>query len=104
MNDDDIFEDEAKNRCKKSEIIEIEKDEEMYPDEKRKVCPATRNNALRDLDILVKAFDILFDPDLIENTLVGLTPAERMKLYDHDLYNDRDIETKKGWTIQELLP
>jgi len=104
MDNDDIFVDETGNNCKKSEIIEIELDDEIYPNEKRKVCPTTRQNSLRDLDTLVKAFDILFDPDIIENTLVGLTPAERDKIYNHPLYDDRDLETKKGWTIQELLP
>jgi hypothetical protein len=84
------------NECDESEMIDIPIDED--PDfAKNKVCPKTRNESIENQKKVLEVFDILSDVDKTENMLLGLTPKERSKLYDHKLYEQNE-------KVRNLLP
>lgn len=100
--------DDAGEICEENDIFEIQIDSDDLIDETqpkfRKVCKNTRNKAIKNLNMLLNTFDMLYDPENTENMLLGLQKEERDKIYNHPLYNERDKDTKKGFTIEELLP
>lgn len=85
------------NECEESELIMIRQPDDPDDFESIKVCPQTRKNALEKLPKMLETFDILSDSEKTENILVGLTPKERERLYNHKLYD-------LNQSLKDLLP